>query len=117
MPRLPRSEWYDLTRDINWQLSYVSDEEAFPEDLSTSYGVPTEAWWVWDEPYKVTYAEYVHNQHGKDASVYAVNAVVGRSRIFEQVYLAGPPAMVDATLPALRTAGVPLNRVHYDRFG
>lgn len=35
----------------------------------------------------------------------------------ERVYLAGPPAMVDATLPVLRAAGVPLNRIHYDRFG
>ena len=24
----------------------------------------------WDEPYKLTYREYVHNQAGKDAGIY-----------------------------------------------
>ncbi|KAA0941500.1 MULTISPECIES: ferritin family protein [Streptomyces] len=85
MPRLARSEWYDLTRDMNWTLSYVKEEEAWPAELSDGFGLPAEAWWAWDEPYKVTYPEYVHNQYGKDASVYAVNAVVGRSRMYERL--------------------------------
>jgi toluene monooxygenase system protein A len=85
MPRLARSEWYDLTRDMNWTLSYVSDEDVWPQDLSNSYGIPTEKWWGWDEPYKITYPEYVHNQVGKDASVYSINAVLSRSRIFEEL--------------------------------
>ena len=38
MPRLSRSEWYDLTRDMNWDLSYVSEDEAFPPVLSNSFG-------------------------------------------------------------------------------
>ncbi|WP_404193686.1 ferritin family protein [Streptomyces tauricus] len=85
MPRLARSEWYDLTRDMNWSLSYVKEEEAWPAELSDGFGLPAEAWWVWDEPYKVTYPEYVHNQYGKDAGVYAVNAVIGRSKVYEQL--------------------------------
>lgn len=85
MPRLGRSEWYDLTRDMNWTLSYVDEEQAWPEDLSTSYGVPTEKWWTWDEPYKITFPEYVHNQAGKDAAVYAVNSALNRSKLFEQL--------------------------------
>lgn len=32
-------------------------------------------------------------------------------------YLAGPPPMVDAVMAVLREAGVPLDRIHYDRFG
>ena len=32
MPGLARSEWYDLTRDMNWTLSYVDQEEAWPQD-------------------------------------------------------------------------------------
>ena len=83
MPQLPRSEWYDLTRDMNWNFSYVTDEQVFPEEMSESYGVPKEAWWTWDEPYKITYPEYVHVQAGKDASVYAVNSVVNRSKLYE----------------------------------
>ncbi len=85
MPRLARSEWYDLTRDMNWKLSYVSEEEAWPEALSNSYGVPVERWWTWDEPYKITYSEYVHNQVDKDTGVYSVNSVVARSRLYEQL--------------------------------
>lgn len=85
MPRLARSEWYDLTRDMNWTLSYVDQEEAWPQDLSTSHGIPTERWWAWDEPYKITYPEYVHNQVDKDTGVYSVNAAMARSKLYEQL--------------------------------
>ena len=85
MPRRERAQWYDLTRDMNWSPTYVTEDQLFPPQLSNSFGIPTEEWWGWDEPYKVTYPEYVHNQHGKDASVYAVNAVLGRSKVFENL--------------------------------
>jgi len=70
---------------MNWNFSYVDEADVFPQEMSNGYGVPAHEWWGWDEPYKVTYSEYVHNQHGKDASVYAVNAVIGRSKIFESL--------------------------------
>jgi toluene monooxygenase system protein A len=85
MPRLPRSEWYELTRDMNWTLSYVEEAQAFPQEMCTTFGVPAPQWWTWDEPYKLTYPEYVHNQAAKDASVYAVNAVTVRSSLYEQL--------------------------------
>ncbi|MCF7550851.1 toluene monooxygenase [Pseudonocardia sp. WMMC193] len=70
---------------MNWKTTYVKEEEAWPAELSNPYGVPTEQWWTWDEPYKVTYPEYVHNQYGKDASVYSFNEVVGRSTMFDRL--------------------------------
>ena len=82
MPALPRSEWYDLTRDMNWDLTYVTEDQAFPPVLSNSFGVPAEDWWVWDEPYKIAYSEYVHNQAGKDQGLFSVNNVTSRSSIF-----------------------------------
>ncbi len=85
MPALPRSEWYDLTRDMNWDLTYVTEDEAFPPALSNSFGVPAEDWWTWDEPYKIAYTEYVHNQAGKDQGLFSVNNVVSRSSIFENL--------------------------------
>lgn len=85
MPNLPRSAWYDLTRDMNWTLSYVKEEEAWPVELSNGFGLPTEAWWTWDEPYKITYPEYMNIQHGKDTEVYAVNAAVARSKMFDDL--------------------------------
>ena len=68
MPKLERSEWYDLCRDMNWRFKYVTDAEVFPEALSQSHGIPAAAWWNWDEPYKISYRDYVHNQAEKDAS-------------------------------------------------
>ncbi len=85
MPQLARSDWYNLARDMNWKVSYVDEEEAWPEDLSASQGIPMENWWGWDEPYKISYREYVHNQVGKDTGVYAINSVASRSRMFEQL--------------------------------
>lgn len=34
-----------------------------------------------------------------------------------RVYLAGPPAMVDAAMARLRELGVPITKIHVDRFG
>ena len=84
MPRLPRSEWYDLTRDMNWDLSYVTEERGLPEPTVQQLRRPDRDWWTWDEPYKITYPEYVHNQAGKDAGVYSVNNVVNRSEHLRQ---------------------------------
>lgn len=94
MPKLARADWYDLSRDMNWTLTYVSEDEVWPEAQSNSYSVPTEAWWTWDEPYKITYTDYVHNQAGKDAAVYAVNSVVARSKMFESLDPGWKSAMV-----------------------
>lgn len=86
MPKLGRSEWYDLTRDMNWDFKYVKYEEVFPPEAAGDYNaVPKEEWYTWDEPYKVTYREYVSNQSDKDASIYSVKAALGRSRLFERL--------------------------------
>jgi hypothetical protein len=57
MPTLERSEWYQLSRDMNWQFKYVSDAEVFPEALSESKGISPSGRWNWDEPYKISYRE------------------------------------------------------------
>lgn len=85
MPKLARSDWYDLTQDMNWTLSYVTEDQAFPEELSNGFGVPAEQWWTWDQPYKISYREYVHIQVDKDTSVYSVNSVVNRSKLYESL--------------------------------
>ncbi len=85
MPKLGRTEWYDLTRDMNWTFSYVNEEDVFPEELSNGFGIPASQWWRWDEPYKISYREYVHNQYDKDNEVYAVNAAIGRSKLFDDL--------------------------------
>src|SRR5262245_17565394 len=70
---------------MNWNFKYVTEEEVFPEVLSQSHGIPAAARWNWDEPYKISYREYVHNQAAKDAGVYSVRSAIARSRLFEHL--------------------------------
>ncbi|MCW2985812.1 MAG: methane/phenol/toluene hydroxylase [Conexibacter sp.] len=86
MLKLPRSEYYDLTRDTNWKFKYVTDEEVFPlAAAGSSEGMKAEDWWEWDEPYKVTYREYVHTQANKDTGVHSVRNAISRSNLFENL--------------------------------
>ena len=47
MPKLSRSDYYDLTRDMNWHLKYVTQEETFPPELAGD--ISLDEWWKWDE--------------------------------------------------------------------
>ncbi|ABD09600.1 toluene 4-monooxygenase protein A [Frankia casuarinae] len=85
MPKLARSDWYDLARDTNWSFGYVSEQDVFPEELSGTGRVPAEGWLAWDEPYKITYREYVHNQVTKDTTTYSVKNAIARSALFEKL--------------------------------
>lgn len=85
MPRLTRSHWYDIARDMNWNFKYVSEEEVFPEEQSKSFDIANKSWWTWDEPYKLSYREYVSNQSEKDAGIYAVQKAISRSDLFDKL--------------------------------
>jgi toluene monooxygenase system protein A len=64
---MKREAWFDLARDLDWEFSYVRQEEVFPEAMSGSPWLAQEEWQGWDEPYKTTYADYVANQSEKRA--------------------------------------------------
>ena len=83
MALLDRLEWYDIARTTNWTPRYVPDAEMFPEEMSSSFGLPMEAFEEYDEPYKTTYPEYVKIQREKDAGVYSVKAALERSKLIE----------------------------------
>jgi signal transduction histidine kinase len=83
--RMAREKWYDIARDLDWELSYVDYEAVFPEWMSGQGKVPREAWAKWDEPYKVTYPEYVATQREKETGAYSVKAVLQKSRVFDQL--------------------------------
>jgi len=85
MPKLERSQWYDLNRDMNWNFKYVTEAEVFPDAMSHSHGIAPAAWWSWDEPYKISYREYVQNQAEKDTGVYSVRSAIARSRLFDNL--------------------------------
>src|SRR5208337_3136534 len=80
---LERHEWYDIARSTNWTPKYVAEDQLFPDVMTGAQGVPVEKWEVYDEPYKVSYPEYVRIQREKDAGAYSVKAALERSRIYE----------------------------------
>ena len=71
-------------RDTNWTPSYVSREELFPPEMGDPYGIPIEEWETFDEPYKVSYREYVNIQREKDSAAYSVKAALARSKFYDQ---------------------------------
>jgi len=79
MALLNRDDWYDIARDVDWELSYVDREEAFPEEWVGAKGIPLDAWEDWDEPYRVSYREYVMVQREKEAGVSAVREAMQRA--------------------------------------
>lgn len=79
---LERSEWYDLARDTNWTPRYVKEEVLFPEEYTGARGIPEHIWATYDEPYKVSYREYVGVQREKDAGAYSVKAALERMDLF-----------------------------------
>ncbi len=83
MTMLERSDWYDIARDTSWTPSYVTEEELFPPEQTGDLGITRSAWDRFDEPYKVSYSEYVKTQREKDSSAYSVKAALERARLFE----------------------------------
>lgn len=85
MARLKRDDWYDTYRDTEWTFSYVDRDAVFPEELSGGGNVPPDDWKHWDEPFKVTYPEYVATQREKESGAYAVKSAMKRSGVFARL--------------------------------
>src|SRR5665647_1332780 len=69
--KLPLKERYSLlTRDLDWEPSYVSREKLFPH---TSYeGIKIHDWDGWEDPFRLTVDAYYKYQAEKDKRLYAV---------------------------------------------
>src|SRR6201991_4463975 len=85
---LSRNEWLPLARKLDWDYSYVLEDEVLPEVISGRPWLPHAEWKDWEESFKTTYREYVDNQYEKDMAVYAVRDAVGRLENVQK--LAGP---------------------------
>jgi Methane/Phenol/Toluene Hydroxylase/YHS domain len=83
--RLSRDDWYDISHDVDWTLSYVDHAEAFPAEWTGSNGIPQEAWQSWEEPFRVSYRDYVMVQREKEAGVVAVRDTVKRAHLYEKL--------------------------------
>ena len=75
---LSRDDWLPLARKLDWDYSYVREDEVFPEVISGRPWLPHSEWKDWEELFKTSYREYVDNQYEKDMTVYAVRDAVGR---------------------------------------
>lgn len=105
---LKREQWLDLARKLDWDFSYVDPREVYPESISGRPWLPHSEWKDWDEPYRTSYAEYVANQHAKEASVQAVREAVGRVEDYQALdpsWLNGLK-LHSATLPLAEFAAV-----------
>jgi toluene monooxygenase system protein A len=82
---LERDDWLPLASKLDWEFSYVSEREVFPEVISGSPWLEGNAWQDWAEPYRTTYREYVAAQHRKEVSVEAVRAALGRVSDYQKL--------------------------------
>src|SRR5450755_3814362 len=85
MTLLNRDDWYDISHDLDWTPSYVEEQDAFPVEWSGTAGVPKEAWQSWEEPFRVSYRDYVMVQREKEAGVAGVREALKRARIYEKL--------------------------------
>jgi toluene monooxygenase system protein A len=115
---MKRADWFDLARKLDWDFSYVREEDVFPPDVSGRPWLPAKAWTGWDEPYKTTYAEYVANQSEKESAVAAVRAALGRVSDFQRLPRTWLSALKlhAATLPLAEFAAV-IGNLRAARFG
>lgn len=115
---LTRDDWLDLTRDLDWEFTYVSEHDVFPPELSGTPWLPNSSWREWQEPYRTTYAEYVATQSIKEASVRAVRDAVGSVEDFQKLDKSWLNALKlhSATLP-LAEFGAVLGNLRAARFG
>ena len=86
MALLERSNWYELARSTNWTPQFVSEKELFPPVQSDPFDIPMSEWETYDEPFKVSYREYVALQREKDSGAYSVKAALSRSKFHETAY-------------------------------
>lgn len=115
---LKREDWLPLARKLDWDYSYVREEDVFPRVASGEPWLPHAAWQDWDEPYHTTFADYVVTQSDKDQSVYAVRDAVGKLEDYQR--LAAPWVnglkLHAATLPLAEFAAV-VGNLRGARFG
>src|SRR5689334_7178868 len=75
---LKRSEWLENARKLDWEFSYVREEQVYPEVASGTPWLPHDRWKDWDEPYRTSFTEYVRMQSKKDDALAAISEVVGK---------------------------------------
>jgi toluene monooxygenase system protein A len=118
MSKLGRHQWLPLARKLDWDFSFVTEEEVFPVQVSGEPWLPHQAWKDWDEPFHPTFRDYVITQSEKDEAVYAVRDAVGRLEDYQRLgapWLSGLK-LHSATLPLAEFSAV-IGNLRGARFG
>ena len=76
---LRRDDWLDLARKLDWDFSYVAEEDVYPAEVSGRPSLPAAAWSEWNEPFRTSFSEYVTAQDQKNAALAAVREALGSS--------------------------------------
>ncbi|HKO93339.1 MAG TPA: YHS domain-containing protein [Polyangiaceae bacterium] len=82
---LRREDWLPLARKLDWEFTYVSERDVFPEAVSGTPWLEHAAWQGWDEPYRTSFAEYASLQHQKELRLAAIREAVGRVEDFQRL--------------------------------
>ena len=74
-PRAPKKlsmkqRYQVLTRDLDWEPSYVDPKEVFPH--TEFEGIKIHDWSKWEDPFRLTVDAYCKYQAEKDKRLYAV---------------------------------------------
>lgn len=114
---LNRDDWYDIGRDLDWDLSYVDPEVAFPAGWTGVGDIPKDAWQKWDEPFRVSFRDYVRIQREKESGVRAVSSALIRAGAYEKL---DPAHVASSHLHMGTTCGVENMAItmqsHFTRF-
>src|SRR3977135_304146 len=85
MRLLNRDDWYEISHDLDWTLSYVEERDAFPAEWTGSNGVPKAAGQGWEEPFRISARDTVGVQGEKEAGVAGVRDALKRAHIYEHL--------------------------------
>lgn len=115
---IKRDEWMMFARKLDWEFSYVTPRDVYPEDASGTPWLSHSAWAGWDEPYKTSYADYVEGQQRKDVGLFAIHEALGRAEDLQKLPREWQSAvkLYAATLPLAEFAAV-IGNLRMARFG
>ena len=65
-----RERYAQLTRGLDWEPSYVTEDELYP--YTKFEGIKIHDWDAWEDPFRLTVDAYCKYQSEKDKRLYAV---------------------------------------------
>lgn len=81
---LKNEEWLHLARNLQWQPSYVTEEEFFPkEQVGPKNDI--KSFHNWEEPFKCSYAEYVKNQTKKTETIESIRKALANKNTYDRL--------------------------------